>query len=513
MATVTTFGANAGSVLQALLMTDDIVPGAQASYETCKSIYLYHPLGGKIAEKPVKKAMSQRRKIAIPDGPEDRIKEQFEKIWQKDKCDEFIYRGTVLKKIYGISVVALMIDGEAYEKAVDFKTLWKKKITFKSYDPLNAAGSLVTSQDPLSQEFQSWGDVAISGKTVHRSKCVALMNEFPIYLDYQSSTFGFTGRSSYQRALFPLKSFITTMVTDDLVARKVGIIVAKIKQAGSIVTQGMMKMFGLKRNVVKEAEVNNVVSIEIEEAIESLNLQNLDGPHAMARKHIIENIASAVPMPAKMLTDESFAEGFGEGTEDAKEVADYIDGERKAMQPLYDFMDRIVQYRAWNPEFYAVIQEDFEEYRGVPYETAFMQWCNSFDAQWPSLLKEPESEQIKVADVKLRALIAGFEALKEDLPPESRARAVVWVADNFSEMKELFGSPLMLDEGDIEEFLDTKQEREQESHESEMDSNDSPVDNNFKLKGRSDSAVAALSSAVSRLPVRARRPDIDKGRL
>lgn len=509
MATLATIGgANAGTALQTLLMADDIVPGSQPGYETCKAIFLYHPLGSKVVEKPIKIAMSQKRKIAIPDAPEDRAREAFEAEWKKLKCDEYIYRTAVLAAVYGIDVLALVVKDEAPEKAVDYKSLWKKKIAFKVFDPLNAAGSLVTSQDPNAIDFQSWGDVAINGKTYHASKTRVLLNEFPVYLDYSASAFGFTGRSAYQRALFPLKSFITGMVTDDLVERKVGVLVAKMVQAGSIVTNGMMKMFGLKRNVVKEAETNNVISISPDEMIESLNLQNLDGPHALARKHIIENIASAVPMPAKMLTDESFAEGFGEGTEDAKDMARFIDGIRERLDALYDFMDTIVQYRAWNPEFYATIQEEFpDEYSGVDYDVAFIKWCNSFHAEWPSLLKEPESELIKVADVKLRGLIAAFEALKEDLPPEERARAAVWVADNFSEMKELFGNPLILDQSAIEEFLGEKAEREQESHASELEANESAVEDNFKLgnASRSDSAVAALRSAVAVLPDRKAR--------
>ena len=76
-----------------------------------------------------------------------------------------------------------------------------------------------------------------------------------------------------------------------------------------------------KRSIVKEAETGNVINVTPEEEIESLNMQNLEGPHVLARRNILENIASAVDMPVKLLTQESFAEGFGEGSEDAKAVA------------------------------------------------------------------------------------------------------------------------------------------------------------------------------------------------
>ena len=44
----------------------------------------------------------------------------------------------------------------------------------------------------------------------------------------------------------------------------------------------------------------------------------------MARKNILENISVAADMPAKLLNAETFAEGFGDVSEDAKNVARHI---------------------------------------------------------------------------------------------------------------------------------------------------------------------------------------------
>ena len=102
-------------------------------------------------------------------------------------------------------------------------------------------------------------------------------------------------------------------------------------------------------------------------------------------------------MPAKILQNETFAEGFGEGTEDAKMVAGYIDGIRVWLCPLDDYFDKIVMYRAWNEEFYKTLRAKHEEYyEGVDYMTWFKEMQNTFVATWPSLLREPESELVKV---------------------------------------------------------------------------------------------------------------------
>ena len=110
-------------------------------------------------------------------------------------------------------------------------------------------------------------------------------------------------------------------------------------------------------------------------------------------------------------------------------------------------MDMVTQRRAWNERFYASIQEKYPDtYKNVSYEDAFYRWSNSFKAQWPSLLREPESEQIRVADVKLKAIIAAFQVLKPEVhDPENGIRLIQWVEDQLNETKELFGAPLGLD--------------------------------------------------------------------
>jgi hypothetical protein len=240
--------------------------------------------------------------------------------------------------------------------------------------------------------------------------------------------------------------------------------VAKIKQTGAAVTNMMLGMIGLKRNVVKEAKVGNVISIGTDgEEIESINLTNLSEPFMTARKNIVEDIASGAPMPAKMLTDESFAQGFADGTEDANEQARYIDGEREQMQPLYEFLDELCMRRAWNPDWYANLQKQYPTQFGkMPFERAFFMFKESFDAQWPSLLKEPESEQVHVADVKLRALIAVLQVYMPKLDPENLVIVAKFVNDNINEMKQMFSSPLNFNYDTWEDHLAKEPEEGEE---------------------------------------------------
>ena len=231
-----------------------------------------------------------------------------------------------------------------------------------------------------------------------------------------------------------------------MVSRKAGVLVAKLKPSGSIVSGLMAKAAGLKRSVIQESKTDNVISISPDEDIDSLNLQNIDGAMTASRKNILENIAAADDMPARMLTEETLAQGFGEGSEDAKKEAQYIDRIRQWMQPLYDFFDPIVMYRAWNEDFYKTIQAQFpEQYGKVPYMQAFMAWRNSFHVEWPNLLTEPDSEKSKTDKVKLDAIISLLETLLTSLDPENKARIIQAALDNINSLKLLFPTPFEID--------------------------------------------------------------------
>ena len=510
MAFVSINGPEIGEGLRGLLLAEDIQPGDLPSYSTCKTIFAFHPLGEKLASVPIRLAQSKPRVIAIPGSPEERVRKQFLEQWLSDGCDKNLFNLHRLKRIYGIASIGLMPPkNEQAGEPVDFKTLWKDKIAFNVWDPLNTAGSLVGNLDPNDPRFLKTSGIAVNGIPYHRSRSCVALNEEPIYLEWTASAFGFVGRSVYQRTLFPLKSFIQTMITDDLVAKKAGVLVAAMKQAGSIVDAAMQRLFGRKREVVRDAETGNVIGISPEERIESLNLQNVNGAMKESRSNILDNIASGAGMPAILITSETFSSDFHEGTEDAKAVADYVKHEQDDMNPSYAWMDKIIQHRAWNPEFYATIQADFpDQYGNVDYETAFYQWCNAFTATWPSLLTEPESKLSEMEDVKLKALIAAVEILMPAMDPENRATTIKWLADNMNSYTNLFDSPLNLDYEALAEYeppaneMDTLHEPHEPKPFAAQDSDVIGKRVRFVMSGRrarkdETQQIAAMASAIA----------------
>ncbi|WP_158781597.1 anti-CBASS protein Acb1 family protein [Pantoea sp. BAV 3049] len=431
-----------------LLDSEDIQPGSTAGYQTCKTIYLYHPLGGKMVDRPIKMAMNEPRTVHVAQsfGLEQRLRDAFEREWKALGANQHIANAARIARIYGVSAVAMLVDNQEANQPLDYRTLYKHNISFNVLDPLNAAGSIVLNQDPNAQDFQKVDGIRVGGKPYHKSRCVVMQNEDPIYLAYNPAAFGFTGRSVYQRALFPLKSFIQTMRTDDMVSVKGGLLVTKIKGPSSVVNNMMQKLSGIKRMMLKRGKTGEVLQIGDNDSIESIDLSNLEKPLDAARNHILENIAAAADMPAIMLNSETFAQGFGEGTEDARSVAVYIDNIREWLDTVYAFFVRVCQYRAWSIEFFQSLRADFPELKNT-YSLYFSTWINNFEYRWPSSLKEPESEKVKVDEIRFKAIIGMGDALLSQLTddPENRAALIEWMCENANANEHLFPQRLDLD--------------------------------------------------------------------
>ncbi|HCM6690562.1 TPA: DUF1073 domain-containing protein [Klebsiella pneumoniae] len=431
-----------------LLDSEDIQPGMSAGYQTCKTIYLFHPLGGKMVDRPIKMAMNESRTVHISQayGIEQRLRDAFEREWKALGADKHIANAARISRIYGVSAIAMLVDNQESSSALDYRTLYKHNVTFNILDPLNTAGSIVLNQDPNAQDFQRVDGIRVAGKPYHKSRCVVQQNEDPIYLAYNSAAFGFTGRSVYQRALFPLKSFIQTMRTDDMVSVKGGLLVTKIQGPSSVVNNMMQKLSGIKRMMLKRGKTGEVLQIGANDSIESIDLSNLEKPLDSSRNHILENIAAAADMPAIILNSETFAQGFGEGTEDARSVAVYIDNIREWLEPLYDYFIRICQYRAWSIEFFQSLRADFPDLKNT-YSLYFSSWINNFEYRWPSSLKEPESEKVKVDETRFKAIVSMLEVLlpQVNTDDENRALLIEWAQTNANANESLFPQRLDLD--------------------------------------------------------------------
>ena len=457
--------------LMRILMADEILPGAEPSYQLCKDIYLTHPLGAKMAEAPIQMAQSQPRRITVQGAPEE-VQKEFLRVWEELRCEANILNVRRLARVYGVASLVVGCEDKPSNEPLDMRSLWDAPIYFNVFDPLNMSGSIIMNQVPNTPDFNQVTRVSAAGKTYHRSRYQVVMNEEPIYIAYTDSGFGFTGRSVYQRALFPLKSFIKTMIANDMIATKNGLLVAKMKSPGAIPNKMMAAIAAIKRLLLKSARVGQVMGISEGEEIATLDMTGVDTAGTFARDNILKDAATSANMPAKLLQNETMIGGMAEGTEDAKNISKYIDGVRFEMKPNYDWCDNITRYRAWMaPAFYKRIQTLYPDaYGKKSHDEAFSEWCRAFSATWPSMLVEPESESVKLEEVKLEACVNILEVMFDRLDPYNQTLLVEATMDNLSENKKLFPYSMSLDMDVLRDHLEERQEQAKEMQSAQMQS-------------------------------------------
>jgi len=443
------------SVLQAMLMADDITPGTDPSYELCKIIYAYHPLGLKMVDTPIMLAMSQEREVT---GIPELAKKQFNDTWSNSGVNDNIAGTVRLSRIYGLASCAEVASG-----------------VFSVFDPLNTAGSVVLNQEPTAVDFMKPTGVEVQGKEFPLGKSVVVQNGPALYIQYTNSSFGFNGRSVYQNTLFLLKTYLQSMLTDNMVAYKAGVLIAKTENGGSQ-ADGIKGMFqAIKRRFLKKSETNSVLSIGVNDTVETLNMQNTADAMTVSKDSTLDNIAAGCNMPAVLLKSEIMTHGFGEGTQDAISIAHYVEHFRKQMEPLYQYFIPRIQRAAWTEEWYEAFVAENEEYVGVSFKVAINRWTDTFESKFPSLLVEPDSEKIKKQEASIKNALDFFDKLQASLGPSGRKGLVEWLIAtvNSEGMDLLFPEPLVLELDDTDFAIAKPTEVKEEERDEEGDTSDS----------------------------------------
>ena len=183
-------GTGLSSQLMQILMADSIQPGTDIGYQTAKIIYVYHPLGAKIAESPIILAQSQAREISVEEGPEKELKKAFIQEWRrigKVGADKIIRNVMTQARIYGITSLIVGEKGKDTDKPLDLDKIADADLYFNVLDPLNTAGSLVTNQDPNAPDYQHTQPIRVGSVTYHPSRTVVMMNESPLFIQWENS--------------------------------------------------------------------------------------------------------------------------------------------------------------------------------------------------------------------------------------------------------------------------------------------------------------------------------------
>lgn len=448
------------SALTKILESDEIQPGTDVGYEVCKLLWQFHPLGGKLVEKPISMAMCKPRQYSVETDPDERVVRRFQEVWDRMELNEKIKNFFFISRCYGAAAIGVGTAATPCKDPLPTFGLTEEDVYINVWDPLNAAGSMVTDQNPNSRYFQKANaTLKIASKNWHTSRTLKVFNGTPIYLEYQSSAFGFTGRSVFQRVLYSMKSYIGTMVANDLVSQKAGVLVAKVAQNGSVMNGIMAAATGKKREFVKEARNKGVISIGQNDAIESLNLQNIDKALTTSRDSIISDISSGSDVPAILIKEEAFSQGWSEGAEDSKAISQYIDGVRQLIEPVMDYFEHLVQYIAWSEDFHTSLKNDFPDIITEDYHTTFYRWRREFTAKWQELVEEAPDKRREADSKVVQQATTLYGTLSPTLDPENRAILAEWLATIVSSTQTYGDTPLIIDTDALANYVPPPQEQ------------------------------------------------------
>lgn len=422
--------------------SDDELLGAyrDLSYQECKNIYRYWPLGKRIASQLPNFAMSAPREIIVKDAPSAVI-EQFNKTADSVNLDKQVRKCSIYARIYGLAAMFVACENVKSSDNLTQKDVINNRIVFNVLDPLNIS-SVRVEQDASSLFYQKVKQITINGNdTVGSKRATVVFNDIPLYLKFNPSTFSFSGASVYQNMTGLIKSWNRSIVSLERMATKAGSIIVKGKDRShtSGLTLGAInKNLELIRNMQNDG-IANIGEGEVE-FFQLSGIQEVDS--------LINSLNTSLMMalsdtPSAILLDKNLSNGFNDGSEDMKAIIMAVDNFRKlVLSPLYDFADPFIMYKAWDDEFVEQIKADYpNDYRGLSNVEIVQQWTKGFSFNWGNLYPEPEKDKIETNSARLDLLTKAKElgANLQDIQEELNSL-------------EIFGNDMELSEKDVEDF-------------------------------------------------------------
>lgn len=433
------------------------------SYNLCKQLYVYHPLGKRIVDLPIDLTLNKERILNVKHELSPELIDQFNKKWKELNLTRAIRNLAVTSRLYGIAALFIKIkDIDDSENIPNDKNLNDYTITPLVYDALNIAGSATQNQNLESADFLELKEVYRSGQALAKDRSIILSNGDPIYIEYINSAYGFAGRSVFQNCASLLQSYVDVMGADNTVARKAALIIAKMQQSGSP-TNLQGKAFEQKRELILEGINNNILNVGINEDISTLNMTNVDNSIDTARRHIIEDIANAIDLPVVLLNGQKFTAGFGEGSEDTKNIGRHVDSKRQWLEPIFNFCDNLVMDLAWDFNFIDSLNSQNSSFfdKNLPieekkriYKIRFQELKNGFSYSFPSFLTETESEILDGDVKKINSIKTIFDSVYDKVDPQTKSQLICWMMDNFNDLRSVNKVKIDYDPEEIEEFVE-----------------------------------------------------------
>ena len=374
------------------------------TYQECKSIYRYFPLGKRLASALPNYAMSAERELIFKDMPPE-LAEEFKKAEKKLNINSLIRQTCIYSRIYGLSALYAVSDNITSSEPLTIRHVWNNGISFNVLDPLNIAGYYV-SQNANLVNYQKVENIRIQGGDVcARNRATIIFNDIPLFIQFNPSSFSFTPPSIYQNMTGLIKSWNRCLIALERLATKAASIVVKsnsLSHASGINYGAIQKNLQLIRNM----ENDGIAGLDEKGQIEFFQLTGVEEIDKICQQINTSLMMALSDTPSALLLDKNLSNGLNDGTEDMKAIVMSVDNFRRlALSPLYDFTDPYVMTYAFNEDFInkmkTMYKSDFSKYGTFELLTIFKQ---AFSFKWGNLYPEPEEQKTQNKLTKLELL-------------------------------------------------------------------------------------------------------------
>lgn len=399
--------------------SDVTIEEKEFDYQECKDLYANWALGKRFVESIIDFSLSQKRETAIPNAPQE-VKERFDLICKKYKVDNAVKETAILNRVYGIVglYIATTLKNDKYQN-LSISGKQKADITFNILDPLNFKTEI--SQDPKSPYFRKAKNTSVGGTIVGEERIYVGFNGNPLFIKWTPSALNFAGRSVFANMRRLIISWSNLFEALERMSLKASSILVR-NDSAIIKDPTGVKMAEESAKILKQMKRGQVAMLNKGQTAEFFNLNGATEIGAM-----ITEVKEALTMalndtPIQLLLDKDLSNGLSNGSEDMRSVIIKVNSFREQyLNPIYDFIDKYMFYKAWSDEFIKTIQTKYKQYQVLGAEQIRQMWINDFEYKWKSIYPKTPDEETKEKDgildraIKAQQLGVSSEDIQEIL--------------------------------------------------------------------------------------------------
>lgn len=375
------------------------------SYLECRDIYRYWALGKRMATALPNFAMSAGRIIKCGFDIPEANKALVEAALEID-VEGIAHRASVYARIYGISFIYASSEVKSH-KAISYEYMQSgKPFKFNVLDPLSAGGQIIIDNEPLSPTFNLPIDLRIQGNKIHNQRLQICTNDIPLYLQFNPSSYSFSGPSIYQNMTLLIRSWNRAIISIQRLATKASALILKAKDSGGVTNA--VQNYAMQKNLefIRRIENDGIASIKVGEELEFFQLTGVKEIDTIIQK--IQNglMMALSDTPSGILLDNYLSTGLADGDNDMKTIIIAVEKFRKdILTPIYKFLDKYIQYKAYTPELLDYIRNNYDYFAEMTNDEILSELMQSYSFAFNDIYPQTENEQADTNSKRLDNII------------------------------------------------------------------------------------------------------------